>query len=202
MTSASHGGRRSASAAISSLRSSSQPPVGVDGVLQLRLLFEQLVHLVLAEIRLGELVADRVEAVDQRLDCRRRLPSTLPRTSFCGIELRLLRQQADLDAGLRPRLALDVRVDARHDAQQRRLARAVQAEHADLGAGKERQADVAQDDALRRHHLARRGSSCRCIGPWLRNERGADYRRGGPNDTRTRASLGTRGGAHARRGPP
>ena len=32
-----------------------------------------------------------------------------------------------------------------HDLEQRRLARAVQADHADLGAGKERQRDVLQD---------------------------------------------------------
>jgi hypothetical protein len=54
-------------------------------------------------------------------------------------------QVADLDAGLRPGLAEDVGVDAGHDLQQRRLARAVQAEHADLGAGEERQGDVLED---------------------------------------------------------
>ena len=70
------------------------------------------------------------------------------------VELRLLRQEADLDAGLRPRFAFELLVDARHDAQQRRLAGAVQAEHADLGAREEAQGDVAQDDALRRHDLA------------------------------------------------
>src|SRR6185503_5632464 len=41
-----------------------------------------------------------------------------------------------------------------HDPKQRRLARAVQAEHADLRAGEEAQADVAQDVALRRNDLA------------------------------------------------
>ena len=53
-----------------------------------------------------------------------------------------------------PRLALDLGVDARHDPQQRRLARAVEAEHADLGAREERQRDVAQDVPLGRHDLA------------------------------------------------
>jgi len=71
-----------------------------------------------------------------------------------GVELRLLRQVADLDARLRARLAEDVGVHAGHDAQQRRLARAVQAEHADLGAGEEGQRDVLQDLAFRGHHLA------------------------------------------------
>ena len=51
------------------------------------------------------------------------------------IELRLLRQVADARALRRPRFALKVLVDAGHDAQQRRLARAVGAEDADLGAG-------------------------------------------------------------------
>ena len=64
-TLASHGGNRSASAAISSLRSSSQPPTASIGILQLALLLEQPVHLVVLE-RLGELVADLVEALDQR----------------------------------------------------------------------------------------------------------------------------------------
>ena len=72
----------------------------------------------------------------------------MPRTSLRRVELRLLLQEADLDAGLRPGLAFELLVEARHDAQQRGLARAVQAEHADLGAGKEAQGDVAQDDPL------------------------------------------------------
>ena len=50
------------------------------------------------------------------------------------IELRLLRQVADLEARRRPRLAEELLVDARHDAEQRALAGAVVAEHADLGA--------------------------------------------------------------------
>jgi hypothetical protein len=62
--------------------------------------------------------------------------STLSRTVLSGIELRLLRQVADLDAGHGHGFALDLLVDAGHDPQQRGLARAVQAEHADLGAGK------------------------------------------------------------------
>ena len=71
-----------------------------------------------------------------------------------GVELRLLRQVADLQAGHRRGFAFDVVVDAGHDLQQRALARAVQAEHADLGAGEEGQRDVLQDLPLRRHDLA------------------------------------------------
>ena len=56
-----------------------------------------------------------------------------------------------MDAGQRPGLAVDVGVHARHDAQQGGFAGAVQTQHADLGAGEERQGDVAQDLALRGH---------------------------------------------------
>jgi hypothetical protein len=51
-------------------------------------------------------------------------------------------------------LALEVLVDARHDAEHRRLARAVQAEQADLGARVERERDVLEDLALGRNDLA------------------------------------------------
>ncbi len=64
----------------------------------------------------------------------------LDRLAHClfGSELRLLRQIADAHAGHRHRFALVLLVLARHDAQQARLSRAVDAEDADLGAGKER----------------------------------------------------------------
>jgi hypothetical protein len=57
------------------------------------------------------------------------------------VELRLLLQVADGGAFGHPGLAGIFRVDARHDAQQRRLARAVDAEHADLGVWVELQVD-------------------------------------------------------------
>ena len=60
------------------------------------------------------------------------------------IELRLLRQVADLQARLRPCLAVEFLVDAGHDLQQRRFARAVVAEHADLGAGKESSSEISR----------------------------------------------------------
>jgi hypothetical protein len=47
-------------------------------------------------------------------------------------------------------VAVDTRVDFSHDAQQRALARAVRAEHADLGPVQERQRDAVEDDAVRR----------------------------------------------------
>ena len=43
---------------------------------------------------------------------------------------------------------------ARHDPQQRALARAVQAEHADLGAGQKRQPDVLENDVVGLVNLA------------------------------------------------
>jgi len=67
---------------------------------------------------------------------------------------RLLRQVADVQARHRGGFALDLLVQAGHDLEQRALARAVDAEHADLGAGEEGQVDVLQDLPLRRHDLA------------------------------------------------
>jgi hypothetical protein len=42
-------------------------------------------------------------------------------------------------------MAIELGIDLGHDVQQRGLARAVVAEHADLGAGIERQRDVGED---------------------------------------------------------
>jgi hypothetical protein len=68
------------------------------------------------------------------------LPCTLGR-----IELWLLLEQADGRAGRQLRLAAILLVDPGHDPQQRRLAGAVEAEHADLGAREERERDVLED---------------------------------------------------------
>ena len=51
-------------------------------------------------------------------------------------------------------LRLRIPIVAGHDAQQARLARAVESEHADLGAGEERQRNVLEDHSLGRHDLA------------------------------------------------
>ena len=79
--------------------------------------------------------------------------STLPLTVFVRIEARLLRQEPDGDAVGRKRFADELVVFARHDLQQRALARAVQAEHADLGAGEKREPDVLEDDGVGRMNL-------------------------------------------------
>jgi hypothetical protein len=60
------------------------------------------------------------------------------------VELGLLLEHADREARREARFAGEAVVDAGHDAQQRRLARAVGPEHADLGAGEEGQGDVLQ----------------------------------------------------------
>ena len=126
--------------------------LGVDRILQLGLLFEQLVHFVRIQVGIGELVADRVEAIDQRLHVADAFDDVAAHV-LGRIQARFLGQETDLDAGLRARLAVDLLVDARHDAQERGFTRAVQAEHADFRAGKKRQRNVPQDDALGRHHL-------------------------------------------------
>ena len=61
------------------------------------------------------------------------------------VEVRLLLEHADGRAGRELGLAAVLLVEAGHDPQQRGLARAVVAEHADLGAGEERQRDVVED---------------------------------------------------------
>src|SRR5438034_6947592 len=72
-----------------------------------------------------------------------------------GLELRLLRQVADAQAVGGKRLAEEVAVGAGHDAQQRRLAGAIGAEHADLRPVEEREIDAAQDLPLGRDDLAK-----------------------------------------------
>ena len=67
---------------------------------------------------------------------------------FVGIELRLLREIADGEAVGQLGLAFELVVHAGHDPQQRALARAVAAQHADLGARIERQPDVLEHLAL------------------------------------------------------
>ncbi len=61
-----------------------------------------------------------------------------------GVEVGFLRQVAHARAFGGPGLAAEILVDPGHDAQKRRLARAVHADHADLHAGQEAQADVLE----------------------------------------------------------
>src|SRR5487761_2692137 len=114
----------------------------VDLFLELGLLGEQRVHRVVGQA-FAQLGADRFEALEQRLD-RAKTVGDVTGDRLFGIERRLLRQIAGGDAFGGPGLAGKIVLDPGHDAQQGRLARAVGAEHADLGPGQERQPDFLQ----------------------------------------------------------
>ena len=86
---------------------------------------------------------DLVVAVEQRLLGSDALHHVLAH-GLARVELRLLLQVADAGAFRDPGLAGELVVDAGHDPQQRRLAGAVDADHADLGVRVERQLDVLQ----------------------------------------------------------
>jgi len=122
----------------------------LDDRLQLALLLRQCVE-VGVRLRVGGI--DLVELRECVLYPGHRLLD-VPAHVQGRIELRLLGQIAYLDARLRPCLALDLGVDTGHDPKQGGLARAVESEHADLGAGEEGKGDVVQDPAPRRHGLA------------------------------------------------
>ena len=70
------------------------------------------------------------------------------------IELRFLGEIAYLDAGLGPRFAKDIVIQPRHDAQQGRLARSVEAKYADLGSGEKGERNILQDCFFGRHDFA------------------------------------------------
>ncbi len=124
---------------------------GVNGILEAALFLQQLVHLIIVQ-RFAELHADLVEAVQQLLRLGDALLDVAAHV-LVRIQFRFLGQVADLDAGLRARLAVEFLFHAGHDFQQRGLAGTVQAQHADLGAREKGQADVTQDVPLGRHDL-------------------------------------------------
>ena len=114
----------------------------VDAVLQAALLFQHLVHRLGRQI-LAELHVELVVTIEDGLGRRHAfLDVALHRLG--RVELRLLVQEADRDAVGGKRLADERRVLAGHDLEQRALAGAVQAEHADLGAWQEREPDVLE----------------------------------------------------------
>ncbi len=123
---------------------------GVDLVLELGVLLEQLVHV---RRVLAELHADLLEARDEGA----RLGHGEVDLGLHGVargELRLLLEEADARAVRRLSLARVLVVDAGHDPQQRALAAAVVAEDADLGAGIEREPQALQHLLVRRVDLA------------------------------------------------
>ena len=151
MTSASGGGRRSASIAISSCRSSSQ---ALDASIAswTRWYSAMSFSLSASESSCGHLLVQLVEALQQRAG-RRDGQLDVAEHVAGRIEPRVLREEADPRAFGGKRLAGEVLLDAGHDLQQRGLARAVQAEDADLGARQEGEVDPLQDLALRRDDL-------------------------------------------------
>ena len=123
---------------------------GVDDRFELRLLGGELV-----EIGIG-LRVRRVDLLEALLR-RKRFSETLFHRfahGFFRVELRLLREEPDLHVRQGDHFALEIRLDPGHDLQQRGFPGAVQAEHADLRAGKEIERDILEDLALRGHELA------------------------------------------------
>ena len=134
------------------------------------------------------------------------------------VELRLLLEQADGARRGELRLAAELGVLPGHDAQQGGLARAVGAEHADLGSGQEGQRDVLQHLLVGRVHagqlvhredvLARHRAVEDRVRPWdtrfsparfssedqtFKTPRPSPPRRGGPGTTCAPPTTSTRG---------
>src|SRR6202043_3735569 len=121
------------------------------GVLQLGLLRKQSLHLLIRH-RLREPVAHGIESLDETKNVA---DAFHDRGAYVlrRVEFGFLRQKADTDAALRPRLPIEACIDAGHDSQQSRFARAVETQHPDLCPRKKRETDVAENHALRRYHL-------------------------------------------------
>ena len=113
----------------------------IEFILQLGLLGDERIEI---RIGFGELGVDLIEARQHFDDGSDRLFHNLD-DCFCFIELWFLFEKPDLVA-FRCRYFADVVViNAGHNAQQRGLARAVQTEHADLGAVIKPKRNIAQD---------------------------------------------------------
>jgi len=123
---------------------------GVDDRFELRLLGRELF-----EIRIGFRIC-RVDLVEALLRVKRFAKTFLHGFAhgLFRVELRLLRQEADLHVRQGGHFALEIRLDPGHDFQKRGFSGAVQAEHADLRAGEKIERDVLENLALRRHSLA------------------------------------------------
>jgi hypothetical protein len=103
--------------------------------------------------RLGKLHVDLVELVQQRLGLGNAQLDIAAHVQAV-VEFGFLRQVADLDTGLRARLANVIGIDAGHDAQQRRLAGAVVTQHADFCPRKKIERNILQNFGLRGHDFA------------------------------------------------
>ena len=142
--------------------------LGVDLGLELAHLLHQRVEV---RVGLGHLLADGVEALDLLEQLAHALLDVL-QDGLGLVQRRLLQQDADAVAGAEARLAVGGLVQPRHDLQDRRLAGAVGADHADLRARVEAHGDVIEDDLVA-HGLAglvhRVDELCQCgvlVGRW------------------------------------
>src|SRR5205807_9290327 len=114
---------------------------GVELVLHLALALHELVHV---GVGIAEGVVDLVEFFEEVDDRLHALLDDLA-NALRRIELRLLFEKANRVAGREHRLADEIAVGAGQDAQQRRLARSVQTDDADLRAIKIGEVDVLED---------------------------------------------------------
>jgi hypothetical protein len=119
----------------------------LDLVLCLLKVCVQLVHLGVRE-RLAELRRQLLVALQDGTPVGDTLLDVAPHV-LCGVELRLLGEQAGAVPLRDARIAHVLLVDAGHDAKERGFARAVRAENTDLGGRIERQCDPLQDLPLR-----------------------------------------------------
>ncbi len=98
-------------------------------------------------LRIGHQLGDLVVPVEQRLGLGHAVLD-VAQDVLGLVELRLLGEDADRVARAEHRVAVRRLVQAGHDLDQARLARAVGPDDADLGAGQEGQGDVVEDDLL------------------------------------------------------
>src|SRR5664280_374317 len=89
---------------------------------------------------------------DPQLDPKKTVLDVLE-DGLLRVELRVLREIPDACPLGRERLAGELLVEPRHDAEHGRLAGAVEPEDADLGAREARKINAPEDLALRRDHL-------------------------------------------------
>ena len=126
VTSASGGGQRSASIAISSVRSSSQPFAA--SIASCTLPYSAMTLSISASGRVSPIFSpSSSNRVEERLDRRDALLDVLE-NGLLRVELRVLREVADARALGRKRLAGELLVQPRHDPQHRGLAGAVEPE--------------------------------------------------------------------------
>jgi len=125
---------------------------GVDLLLQLTHFHVQVVHGVVVGVRVSGQGDDFVEAVEDGFGLRHCEHDVLT-DGQAGVELRFLREVADLGTFGGPSLAVELAVQPGHDLHQGGLTRAVQTHNADFRAGQEAQVHVLEDFFAAREHL-------------------------------------------------